>query len=85
VVGNPDELVWGKPYRFVEVKGRAEMSLTGNLKSRPSWVISFRTLFVMVGREYSGIPEPDNDREASLHTYRAPPGRPIWGGGEQTH
>ncbi|WP_164008586.1 hypothetical protein [Pyxidicoccus trucidator] len=32
VVGNPEELVWGRPYRFVEVKGRAEMALTGNLK-----------------------------------------------------
>jgi hypothetical protein len=31
VVGNPEELVWGRPYRFIEVKGRAEMSLTGNL------------------------------------------------------
>ncbi|MFP2908182.1 hypothetical protein ACLESD_24645 [Pyxidicoccus sp. 3LFB2] len=38
VVGNPEELVWGRPYRFVEVKGRAEMSLTGNLKAMMAYV-----------------------------------------------
>jgi hypothetical protein len=38
VVGNPEELVWGRPYRFVEVKGRAEMSLTGNLKAMITYV-----------------------------------------------
>ena len=38
VVGNPEELVWGHPYRFVEVKGRAEMSLTGNLKAMLDYV-----------------------------------------------
>jgi hypothetical protein len=38
VVGSPEELVWGRPYRFVEVKGRAEMSLTGNLKAMITYV-----------------------------------------------
>ncbi|HZI14812.1 MAG TPA: hypothetical protein VE153_30870 [Myxococcus sp.] len=38
VLGNPEELVWGKPYRFVEVKGRAEMALTGNLKAMIEYV-----------------------------------------------
>jgi hypothetical protein len=38
VVGNPEELVWGRPYRFVEVKGRAEMSLTGNLEAMLDYV-----------------------------------------------
>ncbi len=38
VVGNPEELVWGRPYRFVEVKGRAEMALTGNLKAMLEYV-----------------------------------------------
>jgi hypothetical protein len=38
VVGNPEELVWGRPYRFVEVKGRAEMSLTGNLAAMIEYV-----------------------------------------------
>jgi hypothetical protein len=38
VVGNPEELVWGRPYRFVEVKGRAEMPLTGNLAAMLQYV-----------------------------------------------
>ncbi|MBZ4415419.1 hypothetical protein [Myxococcus sp. RHSTA-1-4] len=38
VVGNPEELVWGRPYRFVEVKARAEMALTGNLKAMMNYV-----------------------------------------------
>jgi len=38
VKGNPSELVWGKPYDFVEVKGRQEMSLTGNLKAMLDYV-----------------------------------------------
>ncbi len=38
VVGNPEELVWGRPYRFIEVKGREEMALTGNLKSMIEYV-----------------------------------------------
>jgi hypothetical protein len=38
VLGNPEELVWGRPYRFVEVKGRAEMALTGNLKAMIEYV-----------------------------------------------
>ena len=41
VVGNPEELVWGRPYRFVEVKGRAEMSLTGNLKAMLTYVETY--------------------------------------------
>jgi hypothetical protein len=43
VVGNPEELVWGRPYHFVEVKGRTEMALTGNLKAMLDYV-----------REYGG-------------------------------
>ncbi|MBZ4415522.1 hypothetical protein, partial [Myxococcus sp. RHSTA-1-4] len=38
VVGNPEELVWGRPYRFVEAKARAEMPLTGNLKAMLQYV-----------------------------------------------
>ncbi|RKH07188.1 hypothetical protein D7X74_33120 [Corallococcus sp. CA047B] len=38
VRGNPGELVWGSPYNFVEVKGRAELSLTGNLKAMIDYV-----------------------------------------------
>ena len=38
VAGNPGELVWGKPYNFVEVKGRQEMALTGNLKAMLEYV-----------------------------------------------
>ncbi|NOK36316.1 hypothetical protein HMI49_24225 [Corallococcus exercitus] len=33
VTGHKGDLVWGSPYDFVEVKGRAEMALTGNLKA----------------------------------------------------
>ncbi|MCP3135931.1 hypothetical protein [Pyxidicoccus xibeiensis] len=38
VVGNPEELVWGRPYRFIEVKARAEMAFTGNLKAMIEYV-----------------------------------------------
>jgi hypothetical protein len=38
VVGNPEELVWGRPYQFIEVKARAEMALTGNLKAMIDYV-----------------------------------------------
>jgi hypothetical protein len=38
VVGHPDELVWGKPYHFVEVKGRADMALIGNLEAMINYV-----------------------------------------------
>ncbi|RKH06403.1 hypothetical protein D7V97_22675 [Corallococcus sp. CA053C] len=38
VRGNPEELVWGQPYHFVEAKGRAEMALTGNLKAMIDYV-----------------------------------------------
>jgi hypothetical protein len=38
VLGNPEELVWGKPYHFVEIKGREEMALTGNLKAMIEYV-----------------------------------------------
>jgi hypothetical protein len=38
VKDNPGELVWGQPYHFVEVKGREEMALTGNLEAMISYV-----------------------------------------------
>ncbi|RYZ46333.1 MAG: hypothetical protein EOO72_02235 [Myxococcaceae bacterium] len=38
VLGRPRDLVWGQPYNFIEVKGRAELSLTGNLKSMMDYV-----------------------------------------------
>ncbi|RKH57480.1 hypothetical protein D7V93_18365 [Corallococcus llansteffanensis] len=38
VKGNPEELVWGQPYHFVEAKGRAEMALTGNLEAMINYV-----------------------------------------------
>jgi hypothetical protein len=41
VKGNPGELVWGQPYKFVEVKGRGEMALTGNLKAMIDYVRTY--------------------------------------------
>jgi hypothetical protein len=38
VRGNPGELVWGKPYHFVEAKGRQELALSGNLKAMIAYV-----------------------------------------------
>ncbi|RKH02609.1 hypothetical protein D7V97_27680 [Corallococcus sp. CA053C] len=38
VTGRPGDLVWGSPYDFVEVKGRAELSLTGNLEAMMDYV-----------------------------------------------
>jgi hypothetical protein len=35
---HPDELVWGRPYDFVEAKARAELALTGNLKAMMEYV-----------------------------------------------
>jgi hypothetical protein len=32
VLGNPGELVWGRPYHFIEAKARIELAYTGNLK-----------------------------------------------------
>ncbi|WP_257453564.1 pre-toxin TG domain-containing protein [Archangium lipolyticum] len=43
VLGNPGELVWGKPYHFVEAKARNELAHTGNLKVMLDYV-----------REYGG-------------------------------
>ncbi|QRN98567.1 hypothetical protein JRI60_05855 [Archangium violaceum] len=43
VLGNPGELVWGKPYHFVEAKARDELAHTGNLKVMLDYV-----------REYGG-------------------------------
>ncbi|CAM3083839.1 hypothetical protein G4177_05055 [Corallococcus sp. ZKHCc1 1396] len=41
VLGRPGNLVWGSPYRLVEVKGRAELSLTGNLKGMLDYVARY--------------------------------------------
>src|SRR5690606_23909267 len=38
VPGNPSELVWGRAYRFVEVKARARLDLGGNLKAMLDYV-----------------------------------------------
>jgi hypothetical protein len=38
VPGNPAELVWGRPYRFIEVKARAKLDLGGNLKAMMNYV-----------------------------------------------
>ncbi len=38
VRGNPGELVWGQPYRFIEAKGRQELAYTGNLKAMIEYV-----------------------------------------------
>jgi hypothetical protein len=38
VKGNPGELVWGQPYKFVEIKSREEMALTGNLEAMLEYV-----------------------------------------------
>jgi hypothetical protein len=38
VRGNPGELVWGKPYHFVEAKGRQELALSGNIKAMIEYV-----------------------------------------------
>jgi hypothetical protein len=34
----PGELVWGQPYDFLEVKGRKELALTGNLEAMLDYV-----------------------------------------------
>jgi hypothetical protein len=34
----PGELIWGQPYRFVEVKGRKDLALGGNLKAMLDYV-----------------------------------------------
>ncbi|NNB89253.1 hypothetical protein [Corallococcus exiguus] len=38
VTGHKGDLVWGSPYDFIEVKGRAEMALTGNIKAMIEYV-----------------------------------------------
>jgi hypothetical protein len=38
VKDNPQELVWGAPYRFVEVKARQYLSLSGNLEAMIEYV-----------------------------------------------
>jgi len=38
VRGNPGELVWGQPYRFIEAKGRQELALSGNIKAMVEYV-----------------------------------------------
>jgi hypothetical protein len=38
VPGNPSELVWGRAYKFVEVKARAKLDLGGNLKAMLDYV-----------------------------------------------
>ncbi|MFB1483341.1 hypothetical protein [Corallococcus sp. RDP092CA] len=38
VTGHAGELVWGRPYDFVEVTERAELALTGNLKAMLEYV-----------------------------------------------
>jgi len=40
VRGNPAELVWGQPYRFIEAKGRQELALTGNLAAMLTYVLN---------------------------------------------
>jgi len=41
VKGAPHELVWGQPYHFIEVKGRADMALTGNLEAMIEYVTRY--------------------------------------------
>ncbi|WNG40325.1 hypothetical protein F0U61_46555 [Archangium violaceum] len=41
VRGNPSELVWGQPYRFVEAKARQELAYTGNLKAMIEYVRNY--------------------------------------------
>jgi hypothetical protein len=38
VKDNAEELVWGEPYRLVEIKARQELSLGGNLKAMIEYV-----------------------------------------------
>ena len=38
VRGNPNELVWGEPYRFIEAKSRQELALSGNIKAMVEYV-----------------------------------------------
>lgn len=38
VRGAPEELVWGRPYQFVEAKARAKLDLGGNLKAMLQYV-----------------------------------------------
>jgi hypothetical protein len=41
VPGNPGELVWGRAYKFVEVKARAKLDLGGNLKAMLDYVDAY--------------------------------------------
>ena len=41
VRGNPTELVWGQPYRFVEAKGRQELAYGGNIKAMIEYVLKY--------------------------------------------
>jgi hypothetical protein len=38
VPGNPGELVWGRAYKFVEIKARAKLDLGGNLNAMLDYV-----------------------------------------------
>jgi hypothetical protein len=41
VPGNPSELVWGRAYKFVEVKARAKLDLGGNIKAMIEYVSTY--------------------------------------------
>jgi hypothetical protein len=38
VKDNPEQLVWGQPYHFVEAKARQELALSGNLEAMIQYV-----------------------------------------------
>ncbi len=72
VQGNPEELVWGKAYHFAEVKGRADMALTGNLKAMLDYVRDHGghvELWIRSARHPDGqtrLTQPLQDRLAQL-------------------
>lgn len=56
--GQVTELVWGKPYRFVEVKGWADMSMTGNLAAMLDYVDKTPGSFITVVFRSAKKPPP---------------------------
>jgi hypothetical protein len=68
----PGELVWGQPYRFVEVKGRKNLSLGGNLEAMLDYVRQYGghiELWVRSSKHPGGatkLTEPLRDRIAEL-------------------
>ena len=66
VDGNHTELIWGRPYRFTEIKGWKDMSNTGNLKSMIEYVKSHGGHLTVVFRPDTSLTGPLNKILTSL-------------------